>query len=119
MDFDSIYNYCLSKPGTEETFPFDEHTLVFKVMGKMFAVMGLERSPRSINLKCDPDRSVELRELHPDIQPGWHMNKIHWNTVLLEGELEDALVYELVDHSYELVVKKLSKKVQAELKELS
>lgn len=115
MTLEDFHSYCLAKPGVEETFPFDEHTLVFKVMGKMFAVSGLEREEFSVNLKCDPERSVELREQYPDIQPGWHMNKAHWNTVLFEGDVPEQLLRDLIDHSYDLVVSKLTKKLKAEL----
>ncbi len=84
MDIETFHAYCMAKPGVEETFPFNETTLVFKVMNKMFALTGLDNDEFKVNLKCDPDRAVELRELHPDIQPGWHMNKHHWNTVHFE-----------------------------------
>ena len=99
-----------------ESFPFDEETLVFKVMGKMFALCGLERNPTQVNLKCDPERSVELRAQYDGlIIPGWHMSKLHWNTVIIEEELPHKLVLELIDHSYNLVVNSLTKKLQAEL----
>lgn len=118
MNLESFREYCLAKPGVEETFPFGEDTLVFKVMGKMFALTGLDSAVFTINLKCDPERSIELREAHHEIQPGYHMNKQHWNTVNCEGELDERLLLELVDHSYTLVVKSLSKKIQAELANL-
>ena len=110
MNIEDFRNYCLAKKGVIETFPFDEVTLVFKVMNKMFALTGLDAEEFRVNLKCDPERSVELRELHEDIIPGWHMSKKHWNTVYFERGLEDKLLYELVDHSYDLVVKGLRKK---------
>lgn len=110
MDIEQFRAYCLSKKGVEETFPFNEDTLVYKVMGKMFALTGLESETFKVNLKCDPDRSVLLREEYPDIQPGYHMNKYHWNTVIFEGDLEATFLLELIDHSYDLVVLKLSKK---------
>ncbi|RMG83223.1 MAG: MmcQ/YjbR family DNA-binding protein [Bacteroidetes bacterium] len=111
MDIETFRDYCLAKKGVEETFPFDEVTLVFKVMGKMFALCGLDRDDFSVNLKCDPEWAEELREAHPDdIQPGWHMNKTHWNTVLFEHGLPDDLLRQLIDHSYDLVVKGLPKK---------
>ena len=110
MDIETFRDYCLAKKGVEETFPFDEVTLVFKVMGKMFAVTGLDADDFRVNLKCDPDRVIELREEYEDILPGWHMNKTHWNTVLFENGLEDNFLKELIDHSYDLVVKKLRKK---------
>lgn len=109
MNIEEFTAYCLSKKGVEESFPFDEKTLVFKVMGKMFALTGLDNEVFEVNLKCDPEYAVELREEHEDIRPGWHMNKKHWNTVFFEGGLEDKLLISLVDHSYDLVVKKLKK----------
>ena len=110
MDIESFHTYCLSKKGVEETFPFDEVTLVFKVMGKMFALTSLKAEVFRVNLKCDPEKALELREEYPAIIPGWHMNKKHWNTVYFEEGLEDALLIELIDHSYDLVVKGLKKK---------
>ncbi len=115
MNIEEIREYCLSKTGTTEEFPFDETTLVFKVMGKMFALTDLE-GELSINLKCDPERAVDLREQHSSIHPGYHMNKKYWNTVFINGELSDWFIYELIDHSYQLVVEKLPKKLQEKLK---
>lgn len=100
----------MSKPAVTETFPFDEETLVWKVMGKMFC-LGNIRDFSSINLKCDPERAAELRERWPQIVPGYHMNKKLWNTVYLEG-LAPELIFELIDHSYDEVVRKLPKKEQ-------
>jgi len=118
MNIEEFRAYCLSKKGVTESFPFDEQTLVFKIMGKMFALSGLEYNPAKANLKCDPERSIELREQFPDqIYPGYHMDKKHWNTVEIEGNLPPALIVELIDHSYDLVVKGLTKKLQAELNE--
>ena len=109
----------MSKKAATESFPFDEHTLVFKVMGKMFALAGLERSPPQVNLKCDPERSVALRaEYDGAILPGYHMSKLHWNTVLIEDHLPEELIKELIDHSYDLVVQGLTKKVKAEWEQL-
>lgn len=119
MDFSAFYSYCTSKPGVEETFPFDEQTLVFKVMGKMFALSGLEREPFQMNLKCDPDWAIELREEYVDIVEGWHMSKKHWNTVFGEGDIPEALYCKMIDHSYDLVVSKLTKKLKEELAQLS
>jgi len=116
MHIDEFRDYCLSKAGTEETFPFDETTLVFKVMGKMFALTGLDSDDFRVNLKCDPEWAIELREEYPDIIPGYHMSKKHWNTVILEDSmLEEDFVLKLIDHSYDLVVSKLTKKLKAEL----
>jgi predicted DNA-binding protein (MmcQ/YjbR family) len=116
MNVEEYREYCIVKKGVTESFPFDEQTLVFKVMGKMFALCGLERIPTQINLKCDPDRSVELRaEYDGLIIPGWHMSKLHWNTVNIEEQLPHTLILELIDHSYDLVVNSLTKKLQVEL----
>ncbi|MFD0863868.1 MmcQ/YjbR family DNA-binding protein [Sungkyunkwania multivorans] len=115
MNIEEFRDYCLSKKGVTEEFPFDAHTLVFKVMGKMFALSGLERVPPEVNLKCDPDRAVQLREAYDgEIFGGYHMSKKHWNTLRLTN-LPPALIYELIDHSYDLVVAKLPAKVRKEL----
>ena len=114
MNIEVFRDYCLSKKGVTEDFPFDEKTLVFKVMGKMFALSGLERTPSQVNLKCDPDRGIELREQYDGIiVPGYHMSKIHWNTLFIES-LPPKLVLELVDHSYDLIVAKFTKKLKEE-----
>ena len=119
MNIEAYRNYCLSKKGVTEEFPFDSETLVFKVMGKMFALCSLERVPLSANLKCDPDRAIELREQYDGaITGGYHMSKVHWNTCVLE-ELPPKLTLELTDHSYDLVVSKMTKKLQAALAALS
>ncbi|MEM1084226.1 MAG: MmcQ/YjbR family DNA-binding protein [Verrucomicrobiota bacterium] len=109
MDLPDVIDHCLAKPGCEETTPFGPEVLVYKVGGKMFALANPSDVPSRMNLKCDPDRSVELREEHEAIIPGYHMNKRHWNTVTLDGSLPSALVAELIDHSYELVVASLPK----------
>ena len=110
MDIESFRLYCLAKPGTTEGFPFGEQTLVFKVMGKMFALLSLDEGNRA-NLKCDPEYALELREHHPeDVLPGYHMSKKHWNTLILNGGLSQELITSLIDHSYERVVAKLPKK---------
>ena len=114
MNVEEYREYCILKKGVTESFPFDEVTLVFKVMGKMFALCGLENVPLRINLKCDPERAIELREEHDGIIEGWHMSKKHWNTVYL-NKISKNLTKELIDHSYNLVVSKLTKKVKAEL----
>ena len=118
MNLQSYYEYCLSKKGVTEHFPFDEDTLVFKVGGKMFALASLsewEKGSPSMNLKCDPDRAEELRTQYDDIQPGYHMSKIHWNTIAVNRDVPDSLIRELIEHSYELVFKSLTKKIQAEV----
>lgn len=116
MDIEIVRQYCINKKGVTEGFPFNETTLVFKVMGKIFALLNLE-FPHSINLKCEPLRAIELREKFEEIAPGYHMNKKHWNTLELGGTLNNQLIRELIDHSYELVVKSLPKKLQKELDE--
>ncbi len=118
MNIEEFHTYCLSKKGVEETFPFDEVTLVFKVMGKVFAITGLDNEEFTVNLKCDPDYAIELREEHEEIKSGWHMNKKHWNTVAFEGDLDNKFLVELIDHSYDLVVKGLRKADREMLKNL-
>ncbi len=119
MNIEDFRKHCLLKKGVTESFPFDEQTLVFKVMGKMFALSGLEHHPAKINLKCDPERSVELREEYDGLIYGaFHMNKLHWNTVELGMNLPHKLVLNLIDHSYDLVVKGLTKKLKEELNNL-
>lgn len=115
MNIEEFRDYCLSKKYVTESFPFDEKTLVFKVAGKMFALSGLEHKPSTVNLKCDPERAIELRDEYSEIIEGFHMNKVHWNTVKIEGNLPNNLLKELIDHSYDLVVKGLTKKLQKEL----
>lgn len=105
MNVEELRELCISKKGVTEEFPFDESTLVFKVMGKMFALVALERLPPQCNLKCDPERSEELRETYDgSIVPGYHMSKKHWNTLFLE-QLPPQLINDLVDHSYEIETK--------------
>lgn len=117
MNIEELRDYCLSKKGVTESFPFDEQTLVFKVMGKMFALSGLEHKPTKVNLKCDPEKSILLREEYDGlITPGFHMSKVHWNTVETEMNLPHKLLLELIDHSYELVVSKLTKRLKEQLK---
>lgn len=118
MNIEEFREYCLSKKGVEETFPFGEDTLVFKVMGKVFALTGLDSELFSVNLKCDPDRAVELRERYSQIIPGYHMNKKHWNTIEFETGMDDELLTELIDHSYDLVVQKMPKKLREVLQNL-
>jgi predicted DNA-binding protein (MmcQ/YjbR family) len=118
MNLETFYEYCLSKKGVTEHFPFDEDTLVFKVGGKMFALTSLlqwEKGSPSVNLKCDPERAEELRAQFDDIIPGWHMSKIHWNTVAVNKVVSDSMIKELISHSYELVFKSLTKKIQGEI----
>ena len=119
MNIETFREYCLAKKGVTEELPFDPHTLVFKVMGKMFALTALERMPAQVNLKCDPDHAIELREQYDSVQPGYHMSKKHWNTVMIEtGEVPENELRAFVDQSYDLVVKGLTKKLKAELENL-
>nr|WP_315200733.1 MmcQ/YjbR family DNA-binding protein [uncultured Flavobacterium sp.] len=121
MNLETYYEYCLSKKGVTEHFPFDEDTLVFKVGGKMFALSSLlqwEKGAPSVNLKCDPERAQELRAEYDAIQPGFHMSKVHWNTIAVNQDVPNALLKELIDHSYDLVFKSLTKKIQMEIIEL-
>ncbi|CAM1355247.1 MULTISPECIES: MmcQ/YjbR family DNA-binding protein [Tenacibaculum] len=118
MNIEQLHNYCNSKKGVTEHFPFDDVTLVFKVMGKMYALIGLdkwENGDQKINLKCNPEWSEELRTNYDSINPGFHMNKKHWNTVILNNDVSDNFAFELIDHSYNLVVKGLTKKLKTEL----
>lgn len=117
MNVEELRLFCLQLKGATESFPFDEETLVFKVMNKMFAIVPLESSHASISLKCNPERAVELREEYEGIQPGWHLNKTHWNSVNAES-VPPKLVTELIEHSYNLIVAGLTKKLRAELEEL-
>lgn len=104
MDIESIREYCLSKPGVEETLPFGPDTLVFKVKNKVFLLMSLDAQPLRFNVKCDPDYALELREEYPDtILPGYHMNKKHWNTIVVNGVLSKKLILKMIDDSYKLV----------------
>lgn len=116
-NIETVRAYCLAKPSTSEGFPFDEETLVFKVMDKMFAVCTLE-DPDWFVLKCDPERAIELREQYACIEGAYHFNKKYWNQHRL-SQLDDALIYELIDHSYDEVVKKMTKKMRAELAAMS
>lgn len=122
MNIEQIRAYCLNKRGTTEDFPFDEDTLVFKVLGKMFALISFkwwEKDEAAINVKCDPDYAQELRAEYNSIRPGYHMNKKHWNTLhLYEGELKTKFILKLIDHSYDMVVKGMTKKMRDTLLDL-
>lgn len=110
--------YCGSKPGAEETFPFGDTTLVFKVLGKMFALMPIDISEdqnQTINLKCDPNLAEILRSTYEAVKPGYHMNKKHWNTVTIDGSIPDDEIYEMIDNSYDLIVKGMPRKQQEKL----
>jgi predicted DNA-binding protein (MmcQ/YjbR family) len=111
MNIEEIRLYCLSKENAEECFPFDDETLVFKVNNKIFAILSLS-GDASLALKCNPERAVELREYHSEIVPGYHLNKKHWNTIDLNGNLSDSMIKELINHSFELIsysIKKVKK----------
>jgi len=110
MDIESLRAYCLKKKGVLEDFPFGETTLVFRVQGKIFLLVGLDNTPLQFNAKADPEKIPDLRERHSAIQPGYHMNKKHWNTILVDGTLPERILRELIDESYQLVVASLPKK---------
>ncbi|MFW5663782.1 MAG: MmcQ/YjbR family DNA-binding protein [bacterium] len=116
MNIEEFRDFCLSLEGTTEDFPFDQETLVFKVMGKMFALTYVD-SFESINLKCDPEKIPELREQYPGVLPGYHMSKKHWNTILINGEIPDPLLKQWTRDSYDLVVAGLPKKLRNQLSE--
>ena len=118
MKKESLEKHLLSLTGAQECYPFGPEPMVFKVMNKMFALTDVTLFT-SINLKCDPERAVELREQYPAVQPGYHMNKKHWNTVLIDGTIGDKLITEWIDHSYDLIVASLPKKLREELATLS
>jgi len=118
MNIEAFRDYCLQKKGVEEGLPFGPDVLVFKVMNKMFALASLNKEPFTVNLKCDPERAQELRAEYPEVQPGYHMNKQHWNTITFEGSLDEAFLRELIDHSYDLIVASLPKKVRLAWEEL-
>lgn len=112
MNIEELRNYCLSKKNVTEHFPFDKVTLVFKVLGKMFALIPTDEEELSINLKCNPEYAMELRAKYEEISAGYHMNKTHWNTIYCKGKITDELLKKLINHSYDLVVESLPKKVR-------
>jgi len=109
MDLAQFREYCLSKPRATEGTPFGPDVLVFKVRGKMFALAALEEVPTTVNLKCEPDLALELRDRYEQVRPGYHMNKKHWNTVEIDSGIPHAELRRMIDHSYELVTKSLPK----------
>lgn len=117
MRFDRVRDHLLSLPGAAEDFPFGPELMVFRVGGKIFAILSYEDTPARVNLKCEPSRALELRESFASVIPGFHMNKKHWNTVILDDELSQRQMEELMDHSYQLVFASLTKKAQALLQE--
>ncbi len=114
MNIEELREYCLSKKAVTEAFPFDDETLVFKVMDKLFLLTNINKE-LSMNLKCEPEKAIELREIYSSVLPGYHMNKIHWNTVLIDGSVSDKQLQEWIDHSYDEVVRKMTKKMQTDL----
>lgn len=110
MNIEEIREYCLAKAGVTEGFPFNDTALVFKVAGKMFALLDLSEDSRGISLKCDPELAIELREQHPEVTTAWHFNKQHWNGVNLGGSISQELLKKWIDHSYEIVFLTLKKK---------
>lgn len=119
MNIEELRIQFISRPGVTESFPFDETTLVFKVMNKMFGLVSLERTPTTMNLKCDPELAIQLREEFECVNPGYHMSKKHWNTVTVDGSVSDELYTKWIDLSYDLVVSGLTKKLKEELNSLS
>ena len=120
MNIQQLFEFCQSKKGVTEHFPFDEDTLVFKVGGKMFCLTSLkqwENKEPSLNLKCDPERAIELRATYEAIEPGYHMSKVHWNTVNFNSDVSDKMMCELINESYDLILKSLTKKIQMEIQE--
>ena len=115
-DLETLRNYLMQKPGTTEETPFGPQALVYKVVGKMFALVAWEEEPLTISLKCDPDEALFLRDLYTAVQPGYHMNKRHWNTVTLDGSIPEDEIRRMVDDSYRLVVRGLKKTDQERLK---
>ena len=116
MNIEQIREYCLRKKGVTEEFPFDEETLVFKVLGKIFLLASLDSFPLQINLKCEPEKAIELREEYESVQPGYHMNKRHWNTIIIDGTVPIKKLFEWIDDSYNLVTSKLIKSERKLLK---
>lgn len=115
MHVETFRDYCLKKPAVKEDSPFGPEHIVFKVGGKMFALLAFEEIPPTANLKCDPDLALELRDRYEQVRPGYHMNKKHWNTVDIDGGIPTAELRAMIDHSYELVVSSLSKKQRESL----
>ncbi|GGB10727.1 MmcQ/YjbR family DNA-binding protein [Puia dinghuensis] len=112
MDIETLREYCLAKKNVEESFPFGETTLVFKVKGKMFLLTSLDSAVLEFNVKCDPEKAIEWREQYAAVQPGYHMNKKHWNTVTADGSIPNRIMREMIDDSYNLVVASLPKNMR-------
>ncbi|MFY9311617.1 MAG: MmcQ/YjbR family DNA-binding protein [Bacteroidia bacterium] len=118
MNIEELREYCMSKKGVTESLPFGPETLVFKVMGKAFVLTGMDESPLQFNVKCDPEKAIELREQYPCVKPGYHMNKKHWNTIVADGSVPNRLLQQWITDSYNLVVGGLTKKEQQKLAEM-
>lgn len=116
LNIEQIREHCLKKKGITEEFPFDEDTLVYKVMEKIFLLASLEKVPLQVNLKCDPENAAELREEYESVQPGYYMNKKHWNTVIIDSTVPRQKIFEWINESYELVISGLKKSEQQKLK---
>ena len=116
MDIESLRDYCLLKPAVEETFPFGPDTLVYKVGGKVFLICSLNADALQFNVKCDPEKAIELQERYPCVQPGYHMNKKHWNTIVVDGSVSNNLLTEWIDDSYDLIVQSLPVKLREQVK---
>ncbi|NJK84755.1 MAG: MmcQ/YjbR family DNA-binding protein [Bacteroidales bacterium] len=117
MNVEELRLYCLQKKGSTESFPFDDETLVIKVMGKMFILINLT-GDLSINVKCEPEKAIALREEYSFVKPGYHMDKKHWNTIEIDGRVSKSLIFSLIDDSYDLVVSKLTKTEKNKLTQL-
>ena len=115
MNIETLREYCLAKKAVTEDFPFGETTLVFRVKEKIFLLVSLDAQPLQFNAKCNPEKAIELREEYDAIKPGYHMNKKHWNTVVIDGSVPTKLLKEMIDDSYELIVQSLPKKLREEL----
>jgi len=115
MNIETLREYCLFKNAVTEDFPFGESTLVFRVKNKIFLLVALDTDPLQFNAKCDPEKAVELREEYDAIRPGYHMNKKHWNTVIIDGSIPTRLLKEMIDDSYDLIIQSLPKKSKEEL----
>jgi predicted DNA-binding protein (MmcQ/YjbR family) len=114
MNIEDLREYCISKQGVTESFPFDQTTLVFKVIDKVFTLTGIDDF-NFISLKCDPEKAIDLREMHEGVTGAYHMNKEHWNSVSTLGDISDKLIYGWIDDSYDLIVASLTKKLQTRL----
>ena len=114
MNVEEIRDYCMAKKGATESFPFDEDTLVFKVGGKMFLLLSISSNPAEFNVKCEPEKAIELRETYSSILPGFHMSKSHWNSITCDSSIPRKLILEMINDSYTLIVNSLPKKVRKE-----